>query len=87
MKEKEPWRTGVRIRRPHTKATVMRYLRVNSDELPSLQRPKDLAAGGGSLPLAELLEVHTKVTEALDVTASARRSRRRLKRDGLREPG
>ena len=55
-------------------ATTIRYLHVNGDVLPPLQRSKDATAARGSLPLAELLEVHAKPTEALDVTVGARQS-------------
>ena len=51
--------------------TQIRYLHVDSDALLSLQRSEDAAAARGSLPIVELLEVHTKATEALDVTAGA----------------
>ena len=63
---------------------TIRYLRINGDVLSSLQRPEDIAAARGSFPLAELLEVHTKTTETLDVMASARRGRRRAWKDVFR---
>ena len=66
------------------KITKIRYLLVDGDVLSSLQWLEDVAAARRSLPLAELLEVHTKATEALDVTAGTRRSRRGTKRDSLR---
>ena len=52
------------------KITKIRYLLVDADVLSSLQRPEDTADARRSFPLAELLEVHAKSTEALNVAAS-----------------
>ena len=65
-------------------AMTIRHLRVNGDVLSSLQRPEDIAAARGSFPLAELLKVHAKPTEALNMAASARRGQRRAWRDNFR---
>ena len=62
----------------------VQYLLVDGDVLSSLQRPEDTAAARRSFPLAELLEVHAKPTEALDVAASAGRGRGRAWRDNFR---